>query len=187
MIEEYENWEDSIRRTFIELASYMEKNSDPLEFVIEFAWANGCDLFVVNNAKDQLKKLQHLYTLIHDTEINSHEPIDSLISLCELAIDSGRWHISRTEITAARDNLNQLRATKKALAQETYTANDFATEEMNLYLETAKELGDLQKNLAHPVAWAKINDSGDLYDLRLQNNPYNDQTKIVPLYRINYE
>lgn len=38
-----------------------------------------------------------------------------------------------------------------------------------------------------PVAWAKINDSGDLYDLRLQNNPYYDQTKIVPLYRINHD
>lgn len=35
-----------------------------------------------------------------------------------------------------------------------------------------------------PTAWAKINDRGDLYDVRLQNNPYDDQNKIVPLYRI---
>lgn len=36
----------------------MNKNSNPIEFLIEFAWANGADRFVVNNAKDQLKKLQ---------------------------------------------------------------------------------------------------------------------------------
>jgi len=58
MIEEYENWEDSIRRTFIELANYMEQNSNPIEYLIEFAWANGADLFFVQNAKDELKKLR---------------------------------------------------------------------------------------------------------------------------------
>jgi hypothetical protein len=33
-----------------------------------------------------------------------------------------------------------------------------------------------------PVAYAKINDKGDLYDLNLQNNPYYDQTQVVTLY-----
>lgn len=36
----------------------MNEHSHPIEFLIEFAWANGADRFVVNNAKDQLKKLQ---------------------------------------------------------------------------------------------------------------------------------
>jgi len=58
MIEEYENWEDSIRRTFIELANYMNKHSDPLESIIDFAWSAGADLFFVQNAKDELKKLR---------------------------------------------------------------------------------------------------------------------------------
>lgn len=58
MIEEYENWEDGIRRTFIELATYMNKHSDPLESIIDFAWASGADLFFVQNAKDELKKLR---------------------------------------------------------------------------------------------------------------------------------
>lgn len=58
MIEEYENWEDNIRRTFIELATYMDKNSDPLESIIDFAWASGADLFFVQNAKDELKRLK---------------------------------------------------------------------------------------------------------------------------------
>jgi len=98
MIEEYENWEDSIRRTFIELATYMEKHSNPLESIIDFAWASGADMFWVNNAKDELKKLQ-------------------------------------------------------------------------------------EKNLADPVALARINYHGDLFDLRLQNNPYIDQSTVIPLYR----
>jgi hypothetical protein len=58
MIEEYENWEDGIRRTFIELATYMEKHSNPLESIIDFAWSAGADLFFVQNAKDELKKLR---------------------------------------------------------------------------------------------------------------------------------
>lgn len=36
----------------------MSKHSDPIEFLIDFAWANGADRFVVNNAKDELKKLK---------------------------------------------------------------------------------------------------------------------------------
>ena len=58
MIEEYETWEDSIRTTFIELVTYMEKHSSPLETIIDFALSNGADLFFVQNAKDELKKLK---------------------------------------------------------------------------------------------------------------------------------
>jgi hypothetical protein len=36
----------------------MNEHADPIEFLIEFAWANGADRFVVNNAKDQLHKLK---------------------------------------------------------------------------------------------------------------------------------
>lgn len=32
------------------------------------------------------------------------------------------------------------------------------------------------------VAYGKINNHNDLYDLRLQNNPYDDQTKVIYLY-----
>jgi hypothetical protein len=78
----------------------MEQHANPIEYLIEFAWANGADRFVVNNAKDELKRLKAKY-----------------------------------------------------------------------------------EKLDPPVAWAKINQYGDLYDLRLQNNPYNDQKTVVPLYR----
>lgn len=32
------------------------------------------------------------------------------------------------------------------------------------------------------VAYGMINDRLDIYNLRIQNNPYDDQNKIIPLY-----
>jgi hypothetical protein len=81
----------------------MNEHSNPIEFLIDFAWANGADRFVVNNAKDELNKL-------------------------------------RTDISKLLDIFN------------------------------------------HPIAYGKINERLDLYDLRLMNNPHEDQTKIVALY-----
>jgi hypothetical protein len=136
MIEEYENWEDCIRRTFIELANYMEKHANPLESIIDFAWASGADLFFVQNAKDELKKLKD---------------------------KSKEW------------------------AGEVYRANEFAVEQTNEYLAISEQMQALKDSLENPVAWARINDRGDLFDLRTQNNPYIDQNTVVPLYRKNYE
>lgn len=136
MLEEYENWEDSIRKTFIELVDFqMKQHSDPIEFAIEFAWANGCDIFTINNAKDELKRL---------------------------------------------------REKTKEWVDEVYRANEFAVEQTNAHIDSVNRLQKLQDSLAHPVAYAKINERGDLYDLRLQNNPYDNQDKVIPLYRINY-
>jgi hypothetical protein len=45
----------------------------------------------------------------------------------------------------------------------------------------------LEKSFDKPVAWARINDRGDLFDLRTQNNPYTDQNTVVPLYRKNHD
>lgn len=36
----------------------MNQHSDPIQFLIDFAWAAGADRFVVNNAKDELKRLK---------------------------------------------------------------------------------------------------------------------------------
>ena len=36
----------------------MNQNSDPLEAIIDFAWSAGADIFFVQNAKDELKKLR---------------------------------------------------------------------------------------------------------------------------------
>jgi len=102
-IEDYENWEDNIRHTFIEMASYMDKDANPLDSIIEFALSSGADKFWVNNAKDELKKLR-------------------------------------------------------------------------------QEVDTLRTTLDKPVAWARINKRGDLYDPRLCLNPYINTNTIVPLY-----
>jgi hypothetical protein len=111
----------------------MNKHSDPLESIIDFAWSAGADLFFVQNAKDELKKLKDK---------------------------------------------------NKEWASEVYRANEFAVEQTNEYLEAHKQMQELKDCLESPVAWATINDRGDLFDLRLQNNPYIDQNTVTPLYRL---
>ena len=81
----------------------MNKDSNPLDSIIEFAWASGADRFWVNNAKDELKRLR-------------------------------------------------------------------------------LELDRLKKLFDNPIAWARINERGDVYGLRYTNNPYIDQTTVLPLY-----
>ena len=81
----------------------MDKNANPIESIIDFAWSAGADKFWVNNAKDELKKL--------------------------------------------RDEIDNLRVA-----------------------------------LDKPIAWARINKRGDLYDLNLALNPYINTQEIVPLY-----
>lgn len=85
----------------------MDKVANPLDSIIDFAWASGADLFFVNNAKDELKRLK-------------------------------------------------------------------------------QELDSLRESIDQPVAYAKMTDDGWLYDLNISNNPYYDQTKVIPLYRIKH-
>lgn len=42
------------------------------------------------------------------------------------------------------------------------------------------EIEDYRQIFDRPIAWAKTNDRGDLFDLRLLYNPY--EKNIVPLY-----
>lgn len=110
----------------------IEHHSNPLDTIIDFAWASGADLFFVQNAKDELKKLKDK---------------------------------------------------NKEWAEEVYRANEFAAEQTNEYLAISEQMQALKDSLESPVAWARINDRGDLFDLRTQNNPYIDQNTVVPLYR----
>lgn len=105
MIEDYYNWEDETRLTFIEMAHFMDKDSNPL---------------------------------------------DHLIECCENAVDSGYWTLTRFNILNAKDELKRLRS-----KQELPYNN---------------------------VAWAKINDRGDVYDLSLHFNQFADPNTVLPLY-----
>lgn len=137
------SWEDETRSIFIELSVLMDKVANPLDSIIDFAWASGADLFFVNNAKDELRKL--------------------------------------------REEVEKTQAKTKEWVQEVHRANEFAVEQTNEYLSLANQIEQLRSSLTRPVAYAKTNDSGDLYDLRLQNNPYDNQDKVVPLYRVNHD
>lgn len=88
------------------IPTQMQKNSHPLDSIIDFAWAAGADLFWINNAKDELKRLKEKTALVNTPESD--------------------------------------------------------------YYEVA--------------AWARINDKGQLFDLRLQKNPHINPETIIPLY-----
>lgn len=65
-----------------------------------------------------------------------------------------------------------------------WAARNPKKEESQMVLKLTEELEFLKKELNKykEVAYARINDRGDLFDLRLQNNPYIDQKLVVRLY-----
>lgn len=67
-----------------------------------------------------------------------------------------------------------LRCAEQGLVPELFSVNN-AKDELK---QLRKEL-EYYKNIV-PLAWAKMNNRGDIYDLRLQNNPY--ETILLPLY-----
>jgi hypothetical protein len=65
-----------------------------------------------------------------------------------------------------------------------WAANNPRNEISQMVLSLTEEFESLKKELESykVVAWARTNDKGDLFDLRLQNNPYVDQNLVLPLY-----
>ena len=98
------------------------------------------------------------------------DPLDYLIQCCETAINTGQWRLTKFTILNAKDELNKLRAKIKDFANEAFNANEFAVQEMNRNLEFKT------------VAWARKNNRGDLYDIRVVQNPCLDPSIVVPLY-----
>ena len=98
----------------------MNENANPIDFLIEFAWANGADRFIVNNAKDELKQLRQ---------------------------DNERWLNCELELSKTKIELDLFRGC-----------------------------------YSYPVAWGKVNDRGDLYDIKILDNPYTPDDTCVTLY-----
>ncbi len=101
----------------------MNEHSNPIEFLIEFAWANGADRFIVNNAKDELRHLK------------------------ENTNNENRWLSCEKDLAKLREEHQKL---------------------LSIF--------------DRPVAYGLINQRHDLYDLRLLDNPYNNDKNVVPLY-----
>lgn len=53
-----------------------------------------------------------------------------------------------------------------------------------MVLQMTEQMEHIQRELnSYKVAaWVRVNDKGDLFGLRLQNNPYVDQDTVIPLY-----
>jgi hypothetical protein len=104
--------------------------------------------------------------------MNEHSnPLDHLLQCCEDAISTGHWKLTKFNILNAKDELKRLRQKLADSYQELFNCNQDLVEEINKNLEYKE------------VAWARINGRGDLFNLRLQHNPYLDPNTIVPLYR----
>ena len=71
-----------------------------------------------------------------------------------------------------------LRCSEQGLVPQLFSVQNAKDELKRLRAENEK----LKRCFQHPVAYGMINDRLDLYNLRIQNNPHDDQTKIVPLY-----
>lgn len=65
-----------------------------------------------------------------------------------------------------------------------WAASDPKNELSQTVLKLTEELEFLKKELSkfRVAAYARVNERGDLYDLRLNNNPFNDQNTVLPLY-----
>lgn len=117
---------------------------------------------------------------------NDANPLDYLIRLCETAVNTGKWHLTRFTILNARDELQRLRETKRDLAQDAFQSNQNTVEDTNRWLSCEKELVAIKEKInlifSKPVAYGLINDKNDLYNLSLYHNQYEDQNKLIPLY-----
>ena len=119
--------------------------------------------------------------------MNRHSnPLDYLIQCCETAIETGKWKLNKFTVSNAKDELKKLRETKRDLSKDAFEANKNSVEDSNRWLSCETELVKLKEKIktifSQPVAYGLINDRYDLYDLRLYNNPHNDQTNVIPLY-----
>lgn len=83
------------------------------------------------------------------------KPLDYLIQCCEKTITDGKSNLDKFVIENAKDELKRLRHQVKEL------------------------LRDQEKYKI--VAWAKINERGDLFDLRQQYNEYSN-IQTISLY-----
>jgi len=79
----------------------MNQNANPIEFLIEFAWANGADSFVVNNAKDELRKLQQ----DNNRWLSCEQELATLKNLLSAPVAWGQTN-SRGDLYDLRTSLN---------------------------------------------------------------------------------
>lgn len=111
-------------------------------------------------------------------------PIEHVLNCYELGLTPTQF-----DVFNAKDELRKIREKISNAYEDAYLANNSAREDLNRWLDAEKDRAKLaeenkalRKSLENIVGWARVNDRGDLYDLRLQRNPHVDETIMLPLY-----
>lgn len=78
---------------------------------------------------------------------NDANPLDYLIRLCETAVNTGKWHLTRFTILNAKDELQKLRQSKKDLSHDAFHINQNAVEDTNRWLSCEKELAAIKAQI----------------------------------------
>lgn len=93
------------------------------------------------------------------------------------------------DILNAKDQLREYEHSIERLTLDYYQSKERAREDRSRWLsaekdraKVAEENALLKESLNNAVAFARINSRGDLYDLRLQQNPHVDESTVLPLY-----
>lgn len=127
--------------------------------------------------KGKLMKINELTTRLSN-------PIEHLLHCCELGIIPTQF-----DVLNAKDEYRKIKEKISNAYEDAYLANNSAREDLNRWLDAEKDRAKLaeenkllRQSLANAVAWARVNDRGDLYDLRLNRNPHVDETIMLPLY-----
>lgn len=117
-------------------------------------------------------------------ETRFSDPLDHIIQCLELGMLPTLFDVKN-----AKDELRKLRDKVQYAYEDAYLATNSSKEDVQRWISAEKERAKLseenkllKESLKTAVAWAIVNDRGDLYDLRLQQNPHVDQTIVLPLY-----
>ena len=111
-------------------------------------------------------------------------PLDYILKCAEQGLTPKLFTVqnAKDELKKLREEVDTLREKSKEWTKEVFNSNKFAVDMTNDYLKTCEKMQELQDSLDKPVAWARINKRGDLYDPRLCLNPYINTQEVVPLY-----
>lgn len=112
------------------------------------------------------------------------DPLEHVLSCCEQGIVPTKF-----DILNAKDQLRKIREQVDGLISCYNNTRIIAREDRARWFSAEKDRAKLseenkllRESLNNAVAWARVNESGDLYDLNLQLNPQVDEKIMLPLY-----
>lgn len=111
-------------------------------------------------------------------------PLDHVLNCYEKGITPTEF-----DVLNAKDQLRKIREQIDGLISCYQNTRIIAREDRARWLSAEQDRAKLseenkllRESLNNAVAWARVNDRGDLYDLRLQCNPCVDEKIMLPLY-----